>query len=81
MSEISISKQTASRSWGVIWERHGSAVVTALCLLFIVLAWASGKYGLAALEVPFYILAYVIGGYQKAWEGLETLIKEKASSL
>lgn len=77
MSEISISKQTASRSWGVIWERHGSAVVTALCLLFIVLAWASGKYGLAALEVPFYILAYVIGGYQKAWEGLETLIKEK----
>ncbi|WP_291351943.1 heavy metal translocating P-type ATPase [Desulfosporosinus sp.] len=41
------------------------------------MAWYSGKYGRSELEVPFYLLAYAIGGYQKAWEGLQTLIKEK----
>lgn len=60
-----------------VWERHGSAIVTALCLIFIVLAWYSEHYGMAVLKIPLFVLAYVIGGYQKAKEGLETLFKEK----
>lgn len=59
------------------WERHGAAIVTALCLLFIGLAWWAGKNEMNALEITLFVFAYVIGGYQKAQEGLETLIKEK----
>lgn len=59
------------------WERHGAAVVTGLCLLFIVLAWWAGKNEMGGLEIALYILSYVSGGYQKAREGLETLFKEK----
>jgi len=64
-------------SWNILWSRHKGLIVTALSLGFIILAWYSGNYGHSELEVPFYLLAYVIGGYQKAWEGLQTLIKEK----
>jgi len=61
----------------ILWSRHKGLIVTFLSLGCIILAWYSGKYGNYALEVPFYLLAYAIGGYQKAWEGLQTLIKEK----
>ena len=59
------------------WERHGAAIVTGLCLLFIGLAWYAGKRNAHGIEIAFYILAYLVGGYQKAVEGLQTLIKEK----
>ena len=64
-------------SWNILWSRHKGLIVTALSLGFIILAWYSGRYGHSELEVPFYLLAYAIGGYQKASEGLQTLIKEK----
>ncbi|KJR47659.1 Lead, cadmium, zinc and mercury transporting ATPase [Desulfosporosinus sp. I2] len=64
-------------SWNTLWSRHKGLIVTALSLGFIILAWYSGEYGHAEFEVPFYLVAYAIGGYQKAWEGMQTLIKEK----
>jgi len=60
-----------------LWERHGAAIVTGLCLLFIILAWLAGKKELRSVEMTLYVLAYLVGGYQKALEGLETLFKEK----
>lgn len=60
-----------------IWEKHGAAISAALCLLFIITAWWAGKQGLSTLEIVLFISAYLIGGHQKAWEGLTTLIKEK----
>lgn len=76
MSTLNIV-QAKSKFWGELWSRHRGLIVTALSFGFIILAWYSGKYGRNELEVPFYLLAYVIGGYQKAWEGLQTLIREK----
>ena len=64
-------------SWNTLWSRHKGLIVTALSLGFIILAWYSGEYDHAEFEVPFYLVAYAIGGYQKAWEGMQTLIKEK----
>ncbi|MDF2938355.1 MAG: ATPase [Paenibacillaceae bacterium] len=64
-------------SFGVFWEKYGSIVITILCLLFIILAWAMGRKDWDAAEIVFYVLAYVIGGHRKAIEGLETLFKEK----
>ncbi|RKD15119.1 cadmium-translocating P-type ATPase [Pelobium manganitolerans] len=77
MAELTISKsENGGLSFGS-WEKHGAAIVTSLCLVFIVLAWMAGKNEMAGLEIALYILAYIVGGYQKAREGLETLIKEK----
>jgi len=76
MSTINIIK-APSKSWNILWLRHKGLIVTVLSLGFIILAWYSGIYGHSELEVPFYLLAYAIGGYQKAWEGLQVLIKEK----
>jgi Zn2+/Cd2+-exporting ATPase len=66
-----------SKSWDILWSRQGGAIVTALSLGFLILAGYSGKHGHVELQIPFYLLAYAIGGYRKAWEGLQTLIKEK----
>lgn len=60
-----------------LWERHGRGVSTALCAILALLAWNADRLGLTALEMPFYLAAYVIGGYHKAWEGLQTLLKER----
>lgn len=59
------------------WKRHEAAIVTGISLLFILVAWLSGKREMHGWEVTFYIMAYLIGGYQKALEGLETLLEEK----
>lgn len=59
------------------WEKYGSFLLTAGCLLFIVLAWISGRQNAGVPETVFFVLAYLIGGYRKAWEGLTTLFKER----
>ena len=77
MAEMALSHpKTQGLSFGT-WERHGAAIVTGLCLLFIGLAWWAGRSDRRVLEISLYLLAYIVGGYQKAKEGLETLFKEK----
>ena len=77
MAEMALSHpKTQGLSFGT-WERHGAAIVTGLCLLFIGLAWWAGRSNMRVLEISLYLLAYIVGGYQKAKEGLETLFKEK----
>lgn len=77
MTELVISNNKTKWSFTEIWEKHGAAIVTALCLLFILLAWWAGKQNMAIAEIILFILAYIIGGHQKAIEGLTTLFKER----
>nr|WP_092068953.1 heavy metal translocating P-type ATPase [Dendrosporobacter quercicolus]NSL47290.1 cadmium-translocating P-type ATPase [Dendrosporobacter quercicolus DSM 1736]SDL83949.1 Cd2+/Zn2+-exporting ATPase [Dendrosporobacter quercicolus] len=60
-----------------VWERHGAALTTAVSAVLVLLAWYAGTKGWEPLEICLYIAAYVIGGYRKAWEGLQTLIQER----
>jgi len=60
-----------------LWESHGSAIVTSFCLLFIILAYLARINDHFFLEITLFLFAYLIGGYQKALEGLHTLFKEK----
>ncbi|WP_131538584.1 heavy metal translocating P-type ATPase [Pedobacter nototheniae] len=76
MAELVIP-EPENRLSSELWKKHGAAVVTGACLVFIVLAWLAGKNGMNGIEITFFVLAYLVGGYQKAWEGLETLFKEK----
>ncbi|WP_328804563.1 heavy metal translocating P-type ATPase [Paenibacillus apii] len=78
MGEVILgSEQEEKRPLKAVWEQHGGLIIAAACLLFIGLAWIMGRNGLQSGEIIFFILAYIVGGYRKAWEGLETLIKEK----
>lgn len=77
VEQASVISKGSSPAAGEIWEKYGSLLITAGCLLFMVLAWLSGRNDVAALEIVFFVLAYAVGGYRKAWEGLTTLVKEK----
>jgi Cd2+/Zn2+-exporting ATPase len=72
-----LSSREEKRVLPELWKKHSAAIITAVCLLFIVLAWCSGTRGNRAIEIVFYILAYIVGGHQKAIEGFTTLFKEK----
>lgn len=56
---------------------HQAAVMTGACLIFIILAKLVGLYDWSNLQIFFFVMAYVVGGYQKAWEGLQTLFVER----
>lgn len=65
-----------ARSVNATWERHGAALATAASAVLVLLAWYAGTNGWTIGEICLYVAAYVIGGYRKAKEGLQTLIRE-----
>lgn len=77
MSEVVVKERPESTKVGQLWEMHGSAVITTLCLIFTVLGWLSQKQGAMTLGIVLFVFAYVIGGIEKAKEGLQTLIQER----
>ncbi|MDW7685282.1 MAG: heavy metal translocating P-type ATPase [Bacillota bacterium] len=72
-----LNNMDMKKSFRGFWDYHGSAIVTTLCVILIILAWATGRDGLSTLTVLLYVAAYIIGGYRKAWEGLQTLFIER----
>ena len=74
MSEILSSKKRFSFG---LWESHSAAIITSFCFLFIILAYLARINDYLFLEVVLFLLAYIVGGYQKAVEDLNTLFKEK----
>jgi len=77
MNAETMIEQRAAGPASDIWQRHGAALTTVVSALLTLLAWYAGKNGWGMLEAPLYLAAYVIGGYRKAWEGLQTLIQER----
>ncbi|MNB79368.1 Zinc-transporting ATPase [compost metagenome] len=73
MGEVAVKE----RSVRVVWEKNGGIFIAAACLVLIALAWLLERQGLQAGAITLFVLAYAVGGYRKAWEGMETLIKEK----
>lgn len=74
---MSVIEVIPDKTLGKVWSRHRGLIITALCLGFIILAWYHGQDGKTGFVIFLYLLAYAIGGYHKAWEGLQTLFKEK----
>jgi Cd2+/Zn2+-exporting ATPase len=77
MQGAAVAEASVDRSLSEWWQRHGAVLTTVLSAVFTFLAWCAGAYGWSGLEIPLYLSAYIIGGYRKAWEGLETLLKER----
>ncbi|MFB6468245.1 heavy metal translocating P-type ATPase [Cytobacillus sp. Hz8] len=56
---------------------HAELIAAAACGILIVLGWLTNRYEISVLSISFYILAFVIGGFAKAKEGIGDTIKNK----
>jgi Cd2+/Zn2+-exporting ATPase len=56
---------------------HGELIAAALSGLLIVAGWLFDKYGLGAESIIAFLLAFVIGGFAKAKEGIEATYEKK----
>lgn len=56
---------------------HWELIAALLSGVLIVTAWSFSKYGMESTSVVIFILAFLIGGYAKAKEGITETIKEK----
>lgn len=59
------------------WRVHVELIAAILSGTLIAIAWFSGANGIETLSVPLYIIAFLIGGFAKAKEGIEETIKHK----
>ncbi|HEK9102940.1 cadmium-translocating P-type ATPase [Bacillus pfraonensis] len=64
-------------SWIQSFQKHYELIFAILSGVFILAGWLFTKNEATTVGVVFYILAYIIGGYAKAKEGIEDTIEEK----
>ncbi|AXH99937.1 heavy metal translocating P-type ATPase [Sporosarcina sp. PTS2304] len=59
------------------WSARLELIAAILSGVLIIAAWLLSKNGTGAFSVTLYIIAFLIGGYAKAKEGIEETIKNK----
>ncbi|MEK3936455.1 heavy metal translocating P-type ATPase [Sporosarcina sp. FSL W7-1349] len=59
------------------WRAHIELIAAIISGVLIVLAWVIGKNGVESGSVALYIIAFLIGGFAKAKEGIEETVKNK----
>lgn len=69
---VSEEKQVAAG-----WTAHLELIAAILSGVLILIAWLTGKGGAETLSITFYIIAFLIGGFAKAKEGIEETIADK----
>ncbi|PEY42262.1 heavy metal translocating P-type ATPase [Bacillus cereus] len=67
----------SSPSWFQSFQKHYELIFAILSGVFILSGWLFTKNEATTAGVVFYILAYIIGGYAKAKEGIQDTIEEK----
>ena len=60
-----------------IWERHGEAITTLLCAIFVGAGWLAQRAGLGNGAVVLFLIGYALGGYRQAIEGTTTLFEDR----
>ncbi|WP_313238038.1 heavy metal translocating P-type ATPase [Sporosarcina ureae] len=59
------------------WSARLELIAAILSGIIILAAWILGKNGTESFSITLYIIAFLIGGYAKAKEGIEETIKNK----
>ncbi|MDQ0226885.1 Cd2+/Zn2+-exporting ATPase [Metabacillus niabensis] len=59
------------------WVEHIELINAIIAGILIAIGWVIDANGNNGLAIPFFILAFIIGGYAKAKEGIEETIAEK----
>jgi len=70
-------KNMSNPSWIQSFQKHYELIFAILSGVFILSGWLFTKNEATTAGIVFYILAYIIGGYAKAKEGIEDTIEEK----
>lgn len=61
-----------------LWEKHGEAITTVLCAIFVGGGWGAHRAGLGTTGTALiFLVGYVLGGYRQAIEGTTTLFKDR----
>ena len=61
-----------------LWEKHGEAITTVLCAVFVSAGWIAHRAGLGGVGTALlFLVGYVLGGYRQAIEGTTTLFKDR----
>ncbi len=74
---MATSHATAEVTKSANWKEHIELVMAILSGILIVAAWLSGKNGADSISIVLYVIAFLIGGYAKAKEGIEETIENK----
>ncbi|MEM8602425.1 MAG: heavy metal translocating P-type ATPase [Cyanobacteria bacterium P01_H01_bin.121] len=61
-----------------LWKHHPETVAAIACAILVVLGWQSLNLGWVGGGVFILAAAYMIGGFDSTYDGLTTLLKEKA---
>ncbi|QTD42896.1 heavy metal translocating P-type ATPase [Sporosarcina sp. Te-1] len=59
------------------WTAHLELIAALLSGVLIAVAWSIGRTGMEQASILLYIIAFLIGGFAKAKEGIEETIKDK----
>jgi len=59
------------------WMEHIELIAAILSGILILTAWLFGTSGVESISIPLYIIAFLIGGFAKAKEGLLATIENK----
>jgi len=59
------------------WTAHLELIAAVIAGILILAAWLIGKDGSSTLSISLYIIAFLIGGFAKAKEGIEDTIADK----
>ncbi|EOP61379.1 heavy metal translocating P-type ATPase [Bacillus cereus VDM021] len=70
-------KNMSNPSWIQSFQKHYELIFAILSGVFILSGWLFTENEATTAGIVFYILAYIIGGYAKAKEGIEDTIEEK----
>ena len=61
-----------------VWTKHGEAITTAICALFVVLGFIIARNGgSSTVSTGLFLVGYVAGGYRQAIEGTTRLVVER----
>src|SRR4051794_10001962 len=78
--EAQVLENQKTTSNETIWQKakiNGELIAAIICGIFIFIGWLFDKNGTSTLSVLIYILAFVIGGFAKAKEGIIDTIENK----
>jgi len=67
-------RQRARRVWG----EHGEAMTTLVCAVFVLVGWIAMHRGAPSwASVALFVVAYAVGGYRQAIDGVSLLVRER----
>ncbi|MBS2968596.1 cadmium-translocating P-type ATPase [Metabacillus sp. KIGAM252] len=71
-----MEKSLGKADRNLIWQQHAELIAAILSGLFIAAGWAFQRSD-ELVSVPLFILAFLIGGFAKAKEGIEETLSER----